>query len=111
MGRSDSTRFSFGKLPMYTGTKEEDRPKFVQDFVLPCENVRRQHDASIKQKLRSVAGATMTVAQKIMLRNTRPDWQMVWDMIPSLLAGDGNQTVASRAYGWWCESYERAGGW
>ncbi|KAK3241551.1 hypothetical protein CYMTET_48694 [Cymbomonas tetramitiformis] len=49
------------------GTKEEDRPKFVQDVVLLCENVRRQHDASIRQKLRSVAGASMTAPQKEVL--------------------------------------------
>ncbi|KAK3244516.1 hypothetical protein CYMTET_45871 [Cymbomonas tetramitiformis] len=54
MDNSDSTRFSsyLGKLPKYTGTKEEDRPKFVQDFILLCETVRRQHDASIRQKIR-----------------------------------------------------------
>ncbi|KAK3252562.1 hypothetical protein CYMTET_38143 [Cymbomonas tetramitiformis] len=53
MDHSDSTRLSVGKLPAYTGTKDKDRPKLVQDFVLLCENMRRQHDASIREKLRS----------------------------------------------------------
>ncbi|KAK3265525.1 hypothetical protein CYMTET_25798 [Cymbomonas tetramitiformis] len=43
------------------------------------------------------------------MRNTPPDWQTIWDMIPSMLAGEGNQTVASPAYSWWCESYEGGG--
>ncbi|KAK3276292.1 hypothetical protein CYMTET_15621 [Cymbomonas tetramitiformis] len=58
MDSSDSTRFSsyLGKLPKYTGRKDEDRPKFVQDFVVLCETVRRLHESSIRQKIRSVAG-------------------------------------------------------
>ncbi|KAK3237973.1 hypothetical protein CYMTET_51982 [Cymbomonas tetramitiformis] len=111
MDSSESVKiFSYlGKLPKYTGTKNENRPNFVQDFVLLCETIRRQHDASIRSKSRSVAGAQMTDAHETLLRNTQPDWQMVWDTIPSLLAGEGNQTVASPAYSWWCASYEEGG--
>ncbi|KAK3243649.1 hypothetical protein CYMTET_46706, partial [Cymbomonas tetramitiformis] len=43
MDSGDSAKFSsyLGKLPRYTCTKDEDRPKFVQDFVVMCETVRR----------------------------------------------------------------------
>ncbi|KAK3270049.1 hypothetical protein CYMTET_21533 [Cymbomonas tetramitiformis] len=109
MEPSDSARLSLGTLPTYTGMKEEDKPKFVRDFVLICENLRRQHEASFRRKLRSVAGQALSPEQKTAMRNTPPDWQAVSDMIPSMLAGDGNQTVASPAYSWWCESYESGG--
>ncbi|KAK3250035.1 hypothetical protein CYMTET_40567 [Cymbomonas tetramitiformis] len=111
MDSGDSAKFSsyLGKLPKYTGTKDEDRPKFVQDFVVLCETVRRLHDASTRQELRSVSGTQMTDAQRNQLRSTQPDWQMVWGMTPSLLAGEGNRTIASPAYSWWCESYAEEG--
>ncbi|KAK3281796.1 hypothetical protein CYMTET_10425, partial [Cymbomonas tetramitiformis] len=52
MEYSDSTRLALGTLPIYTGTKEEDRPKFLREFALMCENFVRQHNASIRKKLR-----------------------------------------------------------
>ncbi|KAK3265199.1 hypothetical protein CYMTET_26102, partial [Cymbomonas tetramitiformis] len=96
---SDSAKSTsyLGKLPKYTGTKDEDRPRFVQDFSIVVERVRRHHGANIRQRLRSATGTQMTDEQ----RNTQPDWQTVCDLIPSLLAGESNQIVASPVYSWW----------
>ncbi|KAK3242037.1 hypothetical protein CYMTET_48249 [Cymbomonas tetramitiformis] len=54
MDHSDSSRLSLGTLPSYTGTKEEDRPRFLRDFALLCENFRRQHDVNIRKRLREM---------------------------------------------------------
>ncbi|KAK3263392.1 hypothetical protein CYMTET_27796 [Cymbomonas tetramitiformis] len=57
MDSSESVKFSsyLGKLPKCTGSKYEDRSKFEQDFVLLCETIQRQHDASsIRSKLREM---------------------------------------------------------
>ncbi|KAK3235481.1 hypothetical protein CYMTET_54315 [Cymbomonas tetramitiformis] len=52
MDSGDSTKLIryLGKLPTYTRTKDEDRPKFVQDFSVLVEVVRRHHDANTRQK-------------------------------------------------------------
>ncbi|KAK3259021.1 hypothetical protein CYMTET_31960 [Cymbomonas tetramitiformis] len=57
MDSGDSSKLTsyLGKLPKYTGTKDEDRPKFVQDFSVVVEAVRR-HNANTRQKLSSVTG-------------------------------------------------------
>ncbi|KAK3281563.1 hypothetical protein CYMTET_10652 [Cymbomonas tetramitiformis] len=104
MDSSDYSRLPLGTLPSYTGTKEEDRPKFLRDFALLCENFRRQHDASIRKRLRSVAGVNLTDVQKQILRDTPPDWQTLWDIIPSCLDGKD-----SAAHSWWCENYDSGG--
>ncbi|KAK3233688.1 hypothetical protein CYMTET_56045 [Cymbomonas tetramitiformis] len=104
MDYGDSTRLSLGTLPTYTGTKEEDRPKFLRDFALLCENFRRQHAASIRKRLRSVQGAGLSDEQKQTLRDTPPEWQTLWDIVPTCLDGKD-----SSAHSWWCENYESGG--
>ncbi|KAK3235225.1 hypothetical protein CYMTET_54552 [Cymbomonas tetramitiformis] len=104
MDYSDSTRLSLGTLPTYTGTKEEDRPKFLRDFALMCENFRRQHNANIRKRLRSVTTTSLSDEQKKALRDTPPDWETLWDIITTCLDGKD-----SSALGWWCENYESGG--
>ncbi|KAK3285335.1 hypothetical protein CYMTET_7068 [Cymbomonas tetramitiformis] len=53
MEYTDSTRLNLGTLPIYTGTKEEDRPKFLREFANMCENFVRQHNANIRRTLRT----------------------------------------------------------
>ncbi|KAK3276903.1 hypothetical protein CYMTET_15054 [Cymbomonas tetramitiformis] len=103
MEYTDSTRLALGTLPIYTGTKEEDRPKFLREFANMCENFVRQHNANIRRKLRSVAG-TLTEAQIKALRETPPDWETLWDIIPACLTGENSQTLS-----WWRENYEKGG--
>ncbi|KAK3273151.1 hypothetical protein CYMTET_18608 [Cymbomonas tetramitiformis] len=103
MEYTDSTRLNLGTLPIYTGTKEEDRPKFLREFANMCENFVRQHNANIRRKLRSVTG-TLTDAQIKTLRETPPDWETLWDIIPACLAGENSQTLS-----WWRENYEKGG--
>ncbi|KAK3246291.1 hypothetical protein CYMTET_44169 [Cymbomonas tetramitiformis] len=38
MEYTDYARVNLGTLPNYTGTKEEDRPKFLREFADMCEN-------------------------------------------------------------------------
>ncbi|KAK3247547.1 hypothetical protein CYMTET_42952 [Cymbomonas tetramitiformis] len=103
MEYTDSTRLALGTIPIYTGTEEEDRPKFLREFANMCENFVRQHNANIRKKLRSVAG-TLTEAQIKILRETPPDFETLWDIIPACLAGENSQTLS-----WWRENYEKGG--
>ncbi|KAK3274406.1 hypothetical protein CYMTET_17417 [Cymbomonas tetramitiformis] len=66
-----------------------------------CENFVRQHNANIRKKLRS---AQLTEAQKKALRETPPDWEILWDIVPAGLAGENSQSLS-----WWRENYESGG--
>ncbi|KAK3250351.1 hypothetical protein CYMTET_40265 [Cymbomonas tetramitiformis] len=103
MEYTDSARINLGTLPIYTGTKEEDRPKFLREFADMCENFVRQHNANVRRRLRSGAG-TLTDAQMKTLRETPPDFEYLWDIIPACLAGENSQTLS-----WWRENYEKGG--
>ncbi|KAK3242849.1 hypothetical protein CYMTET_47467 [Cymbomonas tetramitiformis] len=103
MEYTDSARVNLGTLPNYTGTKEEDRPKFLREFADMCENFVRQHNANVRRRLRSGAG-TLTEAQMKTLNETPPDFEYLWDIIPACLAGENSQALS-----WWRENYERGG--
>ncbi|KAK3274948.1 hypothetical protein CYMTET_16901 [Cymbomonas tetramitiformis] len=103
MEYTDSARINLGTLPIYTGTKEEDRPKFLREFADMCENFVRQHNANVRRRLRSGAG-TLIDAQMKTLRETPPDFEYLWDIIPACLAGENSQTLS-----WWRENYEKGG--
>ncbi|KAK3281301.1 hypothetical protein CYMTET_10903 [Cymbomonas tetramitiformis] len=103
MEYTDFARVNLGTLPNYTGTKEEDRPKFLREFADMCENFVRQHNANVRRRLRSGAG-TLTEAQMKTLRETPPDFEYLWDIVPACLAGENSQALS-----WWRENYERGG--
>ncbi|KAK3247245.1 hypothetical protein CYMTET_43249 [Cymbomonas tetramitiformis] len=54
MEYTDYARVNLGTLPNYTGTKEEDRPKFLREFADMCENFVRQHNANVRKRLREM---------------------------------------------------------
>ncbi|KAK3234156.1 hypothetical protein CYMTET_55585 [Cymbomonas tetramitiformis] len=90
---------------MYTGTKKEDRPKVLRDFVLLCENMRRQHDATIRKRLRPPfnemePGAVWVVARPASVSDTdgevSDEYLTSGTSLKGLTGGDG--TIDSQYY-------------
>ena len=94
-------------LPKCTGSKDEDRGNFVQKFVSMVEDFKRAHEARIRKQLKTVQGVTMTPDQRARLQRTQPDYRTLYEMIPSMLAGEDSST--SLAFDWWCSSFEQDG--
>ena len=94
-------------LPRYTGSKDEDRGSFIQNFVSMVEDFKRAHEARTRRQLESAQGVAMPAAQRQRLQRTQPDYRTLYEMIPSMLSGDDSST--SLAFDWWCSSFDQGG--
>ncbi|KAK3253474.1 hypothetical protein CYMTET_25900 [Cymbomonas tetramitiformis] len=110
MERSDRDTDGPGKMDLklsYTGSKNEDRAAFIRHFVDYVEKVKRSHESKVRRQMKTAAFRALTVKQKQTLRDSKPDYRYIWDLIPSMLAGEDFAT--SPAYEWWCAAYEKEG--
>ncbi|KAK3261121.1 hypothetical protein CYMTET_29959 [Cymbomonas tetramitiformis] len=71
-----STNFFEKATARYTGTKEEDRAKFIQGFANLVEEFRRRHEAGIRHKLRPCVDADPEeeVSQEYQTEGTSTKW-------------------------------------
>ncbi|KAK3288393.1 hypothetical protein CYMTET_4128 [Cymbomonas tetramitiformis] len=91
----------------YTGGKNEDRALFIRRFVEMVGKVQRVHEARVRRHMRSAAFHSLSPQAKKAFIDSKPDYRSLWDLLPSLLAGDDHST--SVAYDWWCASYLKDG--
>ncbi|KAK3248164.1 hypothetical protein CYMTET_42364 [Cymbomonas tetramitiformis] len=57
--------------------------------------------------MKTAAFQALTEEQKQAVKDSKPDFRSIWDLIPSMLAGDDQAT--SPAYEWRCAAYEKDG--
>ncbi|KAK3235820.1 hypothetical protein CYMTET_54004 [Cymbomonas tetramitiformis] len=91
----------------YIGGKNEDRALFIRRFVEMVAKAERAHEAKKRRHMRSAAFHSLSALAKKAFIESKPDYRSLWDLLPSLLAGDDYAT--SVAYDWWCASYMKNG--
>ncbi|KAK3233972.1 hypothetical protein CYMTET_55752 [Cymbomonas tetramitiformis] len=96
-------------LTSYTGAKDEDRAEFIQNLARAVEELRRTHEASVRAKLKSFTGQSLSPEKRAWIRNSWPDYQAIWDLLPTLMQGKDGVLATTVAFSWFMESYEKDG--
>ena len=96
-------------LTSYTGAKDEDRAEFIQNLARAVEELRRTHEASVRAKLKSFTGQSLSPEKRAWIRNSWPDYQAIWDLLPTLMQGKDGVLATTVAFSWLMESYEKDG--
>ena len=93
----------------YTGGKDEDRGHFIRKLVAWIGEFERAHTVKLRAKLKSVAMAGLTDAQREKIRKQQPDWRTLWEALPWLLMNDKEESIESVAYSYFMEAFELDG--
>ncbi|KAK3252585.1 hypothetical protein CYMTET_38118 [Cymbomonas tetramitiformis] len=96
-------------LTSYTGAKDEDRSEFIQNLARAVEELRRTHEASVRAKLKSFTGQALSADKRAWIRNSWPDYQAIWDVLPTLMQGKDGILTTTVAFSWLMEAYEKDG--
>ncbi|KAK3253430.1 hypothetical protein CYMTET_37320 [Cymbomonas tetramitiformis] len=96
-------------LTSYTGAKDEDRAEFIQNLARAVEELRRTHEASLRAKLKSFTCQSLSPEKRAWIRNSWPDYQAMWDLLPTLMQGKDGVLATTVAFSWFMESYEKDG--
>ncbi|KAK3271992.1 hypothetical protein CYMTET_19688 [Cymbomonas tetramitiformis] len=83
----------------HTGNTNEDRAAFIRHFVDYVEREKRPHESKVRRQIKTAAFQALSAEQKHALRDSKPDYRYIWDLIPSMLAGE--DLVTSPAYECW----------
>ncbi|KAK3238582.1 hypothetical protein CYMTET_51418 [Cymbomonas tetramitiformis] len=95
----------------YTGSKEDDREEFNLSLSRHCTGKQRAHRSSVRKTLNSPIMLKATPEEKRNYKNnSQPDWQGMYEDIPSFLQSVGNNSgTPSEAYYWLMEPLDRNG--
>ncbi|KAK3277909.1 hypothetical protein CYMTET_14118 [Cymbomonas tetramitiformis] len=96
-------------LTPYTGTKDEDRSEFIQNLARAVEELRRTHEASVRAKLKSFTGQNLSAEKRTWIKNSWPDYQAIWDVLPTCMQGKDGALTTTVAFSWFMEAYEKDG--
>ncbi|KAK3240385.1 hypothetical protein CYMTET_49747 [Cymbomonas tetramitiformis] len=96
-------------LTSYTGAKDEDRSEFIQNLARAVEELRRTHEATVRAKLKSFTGQALSADKRAWIRNSWPDYQAIWDLLPTLMQGKDGILTTTVAFSWLMEAYEKDG--
>ncbi|KAK3280697.1 hypothetical protein CYMTET_11478 [Cymbomonas tetramitiformis] len=86
----------------YTGSKEDDREEFCLVFSRWITGKQRAHRSSVRRTLDSPMMLKASPEEKRNYKNnSQPDWQGMYEEIPSFLQSVGNNSgTPSEAYSW-----------